>query len=399
MNNLLTIFKFEFKNYLTKKSSIITFIIYAIVAFGITLVPNIISHFSDEEAEANFAKSGYIIKDITDFNFDKAILKDAKQYDSREQLEKDIKEEKIDEGIVLSSSNYDYIVNDSLFNEGNSPFQETFDIIVKDYMYSKNGLNYKEISQLEQTFPKANLVTLSKDSIKRLVNTPIIYFLSFVLYMTVILFGTVVASNTAREKTNRAMELLIVTVDPKSLIVGKVLAFSSIAMAQIAVLIGTFLIGVKVNGSHYSETLSSIAENLDYQLLATWFIFSIVGFLMYMFVYAGFASLVNKIEEVNTVVTLPMLLFIGTFFANMYILGSGGDSMLAKILSVFPLTSFFIMPTRYAIADVNYTTLGLSFVLLVATTIILALASIKVYRSATLRYGQKLNFFKLLFSK
>ena len=120
---------------------------------------------------------------------------------------------------------------------------------------------------------------------------------------------------------------------------------------------------------------------------------------MFMFMYAAFASLVSKIEDVNGAITLPMLTFMGAFFVNYYIMGSTGDTKLAEILSYVPFTSYFVMFTRYAISNVSMQELGLSYGILAVTTLLVALASVRVYRLATLRYGQKLNFFKLLFGK
>ena len=120
---------------------------------------------------------------------------------------------------------------------------------------------------------------------------------------------------------------------------------------------------------------------------------------MFMFMYAAFASLVSKVEDVNGAITIPMLIFIAGFFVDYYVMSSSGDTKLAEILSYFPLTSYFVMFTRYAISHVSTAELLASYGILVVTTIVVAIACVKVYRSATLRYGQKLNFFKLLFRK
>ena len=59
----------------------------------------------------------------------------------------------------------------------------------------------------------------------KLVNVVVVYALTFIVYMTVIQFGSVVATNVVKEKSNRAMELLVVTVSPRTLILGKVLLY------------------------------------------------------------------------------------------------------------------------------------------------------------------------------
>ena len=68
----------------------------------------------------------------------------------------------------------------------------------------------------------------------KVVNVVVVYALTFIVYMTVIQFGSVVATNVVKEKSNRAMELLVVTVSPRTLILGKVLALSVAVLVQMA---------------------------------------------------------------------------------------------------------------------------------------------------------------------
>ena len=252
-------------------------------------------------------------------------------------------------------------------------------------------------SHLPQPVP----VNVSGDSDiqTQVVNVVVVYALTFIVYMTVVQFGSVVATNVVKEKSNRAMELLVVTVNPRTLILGKVLALSVAVLIQMGLIIGGLFAGLKINGSRYSDNIKHIIENVDLKVLGVGLVFALTGFVMFMFMYAAFASLVSKIEDVNGAITLPMLTFMGAFFVNYYIMGSTGDTKLAEILSYVPFTSYFVMFTRYAISHVSIQELGLSYGILAVTTLLVAFASVRVYRLATLRYGQKLNFFKLLFGK
>ena len=195
------------------------------------------------------------------------------------------------------------------------------------------------------------------------------------------------------------MELLVVTVSPRTLIVGKVLALSVGVLIQMGLIIGGLFAGLKINSSKYSDNLKHIIENMDLKVLGVGVVFALTGFVMFMFMYAAFASLVSKIEDVNGALTVPMLIFMGAFFVNYYIMSSTGDTKLAEILSYVPFTSYFVMFTRFAISHVSMNDLAVSYGILVGSTLIIALISVRVYRLATLRYGQKLNFFKLLFGK
>ena len=134
-------------------------------------------------------------------------------------------------------------------------------------------------------------------------------------------------------------------------------------------------------------------------MLGVGLVFTLTGFVMFMFMFAAFASLVSKVEDVNGAVMLPMLVFMAAFFVNYYLMGQGANTKIAAILSYFPLTSYFVMFTRYALGNANLHSVEISYGILVITTLIVAIACVRVYRAATLRYGQKLKFFKLLFGK
>lgn len=399
MKNFSTVFNFELKQFFGKKATKVIMAVYFIIAIGITFIPSIAnSNFFKGDNNDNYSRSAYVVKDVS---VQLADLKEAKKYDSKEALEKDIKDNKLDEGIVLTKDSYEYLSKQTIFSKGESEFKDAFGKNVEKFIYKQNGLDYEKVNNVKSRIPQPLPVNVSGDSDAQTqaVNIIVVYVLTFIVYMTVIQFGSVVATNVVKEKSNRAMELLVVTVSPRTLIVGKVLALSVGVLIQMGLIIGGLFAGLKINSSKYSDNLKHIIENMDLKVLGVGVVFALTGFVMFMFMYAAFASLVSKIEDVNGALTVPMLIFMGAFFVNYYIMSSTGDTKLAEILSYVPFTSYFVMFTRFAISHVSMNDLAVSYGILVGSTLIIALISVRVYRLATLRYGQKLNFFKLLFGK
>ena len=105
-------------------------------------------------------------------------------------------------------------------------------------------------------------VSGDSDAQTQVVNVVVVYALTFIVYMTVVQFGSVVATNVVKEKSNRAMELLVVTVNPRTLILGKVLALSVAVLIQMGLIIGGLFAGLKINGSRYSDNIKHIIENV-----------------------------------------------------------------------------------------------------------------------------------------
>lgn len=349
MKNFSTVFNFELKQFFGKTSTKVIMAIYFIVAIGVTFIPTIAnSSLFKGHSNDNFERSAYVVKDV-DIQLEN--LKNAKKYDSKEAAEKDIKENKLDEAIVLTKEKYEYLSKRSIFSGSSSDFQEAFGKNVEKYVYKQSGLDYDKVNQVKATVPQPMMVNISGDSdmIAQGVKVAIVYVLTLVIYMTVVQFGSVVAMNVVKEKSNRAMELLIVTVNPKTLILGKVFALSIAVLIQMALAIGGLFVGMKINMQRYSEGIKVIVNNLDYKVIGIGLVFTLTGFVMFMFVYAAFASLVSKVEDVNGAITIPMLIFIAAFFVDYYIMSSSGDTKLAEILSYFPLTSYFVMFTRYEV--------------------------------------------------
>lgn len=399
MKNFMTVFNFEFKQFFAKKSTIVIMVIYFVLMFGLTFIPTIAnSSLFKNNNNDNFSKSAYVVKDVP---VEVTDLKEAKKYESKEQIEKDIKDGKLEEGIVLTKDSYEFLSKQSIMGNNDSAFRDAFEANVEKLVYKQNSLDYAKVKQVKASIPKPTPINIGGDSnVKsQIANFAMIYVLTFIIYMTVVQFGGIVATNVVKEKSNRAMELLIVTVKPKTLILGKVLALSVAVLIQMGLIVGGFLLGLKINGAKYSDSIREIVNNLNYKVLGVGLAFTLTGFVMFMFMYAAFASLVSKVEDVNGAVMLPMLVFMAAFFVNYYLMGQGANTKIAAILSYFPLTSYFVMFTRYALGNANLHSVEISYGILAITTLIVAIACVRVYRAATLRYGQKLKFFKLLFGK
>ena len=71
----------------------------------------------------NFSKSAYVVKDVP---VEVTDLKEAKKYESKEQIEKDIKDGKLEEGIVLTKDSYEYLSKQSIMGDNDSAFRDAF---------------------------------------------------------------------------------------------------------------------------------------------------------------------------------------------------------------------------------------------------------------------------------
>ena len=403
MNKLLRIISFEYKNIAFKKAFIITTLIMSIIVLGISFAPRISKAIEKANKNSNTeetTKVGYVIeKDI-----DEKILKqiprfmNSKKYDSLDQMKKDIKKEKIEIGYNFKSSEELEVI--SLTNSSGKFFGSVHDIGTYSnelgeynkikYLIEKN-VDPAKLAEIEYKNYKLKEASLEKDASKFFA---LGYVVIMVLYFLIIQYGIITATNIAREKNDRTMELLITSTSSAKLLIGKTIASVLVAMTGLLAYILSALIGYIINKS----TLSGIFEMIFKTALTPKFIivlilFSLIGGFMYFILYAMCGSLVNKVEDVNSSIGVPQMIVVITFMLAMSGLTAPNTGII-KLTSFIPITSPFIMIMRVSVSEVSNMDILLSASILLITTILISKLSIRVYRNTTLNYGNKLNIVK-----
>ncbi|MFR1324685.1 MAG: ABC transporter permease, partial [Ezakiella massiliensis] len=116
---------------------------------------------------------------------------------------------------------------------------------------------------------------------------------------------------------------------------------------------------------------------------------------LYLFMMAAAASLVSKIEDVNTAIQPLTMVFVISFFVSYF--GMMNPGIVLKVASFVPFSSPFAMIARYGVETVPVIEVIISAAILFVSTVLIAKFSIKVYKLGSFNYGTKVNFFKSLF--
>ena len=211
----------------------------------------------------------------------------------------------------------------------------------------------------------------------------------FELYMVILLYGQMVATNVATEKSSRAMEVLITSAKPTSMMFGKVLASCFAGFIQLVAVFGSALIFYNLNKSYWGDNMiiDSIF-NIPPELLVYMLVFFILGFLIYAFMFGAVGSTASKLEDINTSVMPITMLFIVAFIVVMTSMSSGNvDNTIMKVCSYIPFTSPMSMFTRIAMSTVPWYEIAISIAILVGSTVGIGVLSAKIYRVGVLMYG------------
>lgn len=217
------------------------------------------------------------------------------------------------------------------------------------------------------------------------------YFLLFMIYMALIMYGNMVASGVAEEKSSRIMEVMVSTVKPLELMFGKIIGVGALGLLQIAIWTGTGLIMTTMGKTGLLGGMLGATDPLSTIPLSTvlWFgLYFLLGYFFYASIFAAGGALVSRVEEVSQVVTIIMMLIIVGFFAS-YVSFTNPNSSFAVATSLIPFTSPMVMFARIVLATPPLSQVVASIIILVASVIVGAWVSSKIYRIGILLYGKR----------
>lgn len=215
------------------------------------------------------------------------------------------------------------------------------------------------------------------------------YIMIFALYMVILLYGQMVATNVATEKSSRAMEVLITSAKPTSMMFGKVIASCLAGLIQLVAVFGSALLFFNLNKTYWGDNaIVSSIFNMPTSLLIYMLIFFLLGFFIYAFMYGAIGSTTSKLEDINTSVMPVTMLFIIAFIVVVFSLSSGTvDNTLLKVCSYIPFTSPIAMFTRIAMSTVSFYEIAISIAILIVSAVGIGIISAKIYRVGVLLYG------------
>ena len=244
--------------------------------------------------------------------------------------------------------------------------------------------------------------------------------MSFILYMFILIYGQMIMTSIIEEKNNRVLELVVSSVKPAQLMMGKILGVSLVALTQILIW-GVLIIGLvgfvmpavlpsllpadamsditavqsgniaAVSDQDAVELIQSmlLLTNIVFiiKLIATMTAFLIAGFLFYASIFAAIGSSVDNVQDagqLTTVVTFPII------FAIIFAMLAAGEptSGLAFWTSIIPFTSPMVMVARVPYGIPGWE-VWLSLALLVASFIGMVWVAGKIYRVGIFMYGKK----------
>ena len=215
------------------------------------------------------------------------------------------------------------------------------------------------------------------------------YIMIFALYMVILMYGQMIATNVANEKSSRTMELLVTSVNTNAMIFGKVLATCLVGLIQLALIFGSSMLFYHLNSEFWvNDMVVSSIFNPPPALLLQLLLFFFLGFLVYAFLYGAVGSMVSRLEDTTTAVMPITMLFMISFFLVVIPLASGEiDGTMIRVCSFIPFSSPVAMFTRIAMGSVPPVEVAISVMILALSAVLIGFLAARIYRVGVLMYG------------
>lgn len=290
---------------------------------------------------------------------------------------------------------------------------EAIEWALKDYLFAENNISANVRAILDRSvFLEIFTKDAEEESSEEVEAEEGYYILGLTLgtlmYMGILIYGTLIMYAAMEERTTRVVEVLVSSVRPFDLLMGKVLGIGLVGFAQMAVwgimivggtVLASPMIGLFVDPAMYdlpaSATNQEILAAAEIVLpsispsLFTWFILYFVGgYLLYGGLFAAVGTMVDSPQESQgLLLPLMMPIIISIIFMGPIMIAPNGP--LAVGLSIFPLTSSVPMITRIAIGAAPFWQITLSYGLLLGSFLTSIWVSARIYRASLLMYGKK----------
>lgn len=246
------------------------------------------------------------------------------------------------------------------------------------------------------------------------------FAMGFVMYLTVFIYGMMVMRSVMEEKTSRIVEVMISSVKPFQLMMGKIIGVGAVGLTQLAIWLILFPVIFLVSSLFFGmdpaqieasttagqidpeETQAMVIQVMDELARLNWWVIIplfIAYFLGGYFIYASLFAAVGSAmgddlgegQSLTIPITIPVLLAFYIMIASI----EAPNSSLAVWSSIFPLFSPIVMAARIPYEPPVWQ-LILSMVLLIGTAVGLVWLSGRIYRVGILMYGKKVNLKELL---
>lgn len=343
------------------------------------------------------------------------------------------------DSLDITKMSVQYYSGEKLSIANISDIEDNIEDVIKDYKIEKSVFGKEAIDKLKMKIDLENglgsdgisggedkgIVGDKSSKLSSVIATGLSYMMGFLMYMVIFLFGSMVMRSVMEEKINRIIEVMISSVKPFQLLLGKVLGVGLVGLTQLGIwmiLIPVVLIGVSAifpeitggaasaqSAAQAAEMMEQMKDTTDFNvanvimeikamnwwlILPSFIVFFFGGYFLYSSLFAAVGASVSddlaEGQQLMLPITIPVILalvMIPAVFNN-------PNGNIAIFGSMFPLFSPILMPARLPFDPPIWQVL-LSIFFLICGVLFFTWIAARIYRVGILMYGKKVTFKEL----
>ena len=385
MKDLFLVASYTFKDLVRRKSFII---------------PNLINSIKGDDESFGKTKLAIIDQDnvyegtlkaleTTDTGYyEVEVLEDT----TIDEIKEKINNEEIEEAIVITKGentiNINYLIKSlSMVTEVPQDIMMMLQETYKNMQISKLNITPEQLMTINTPF-EMELTQTEEQEVGG--NILAMMLLSLVLFYAIYFYAYQVSTSITTEKTSKIIETLVTSTSPRTIVLGKTLGIGLAGVMQTVVLVVVAVICANVFLTE--EMVSAVLDmsNITPALAIITIVYYILGYSLFALLYALTGSTVAKPEDIQSANgPVAILAVIGFYLAYFTMMNPASD--LNSFAAIVPISSPFCMPFRVMMGVATTKEIAISLALLIVTILIIAKVSIKIYSSAILNYGSRIN--------
>jgi len=413
MKNIILIAKREFFTQVKKKSFIILTLLTPLLIIVFGGVVSLMFQANETQMQISVIDKSGLFKDK--LKSDQNIRYVFSSEETEKSLIKALETTEEMNGVMIIpkkeihelENSIEILTNKNLSNEARRNIAGNISEIIKTEKINALGINTAQIEDLNKgvNLHVVNVLEKEKkqDSFLVGVKSGLSIFLMYCVFTFIMMYSIRVMRSVLEEKNNRVVEILISSVKPFELMMGKILGVTGVALVQFGVWVVMIFASVMTFGSSNVGMVSGVAEvqmvlsalsQINYGLILFLFvIYFLLGYLFYSAMYAAIGSAVDNETETQQFTLFAILPMMLGFYGSITIMNNP-DGPMSFWLSMIPFTSPIAMLARIPF-DVPVWELVLSIVILLVSTLGMVFIASKIYRVGILMYGNKVTLKEL----
>jgi ABC-2 type transport system permease protein len=259
--------------------------------------------------------------------------------------------------------------------------------------YLDRGVSLQTVQQVQQTSVSMGSFDPGKEEGEETVSVadtivraaPIAFV--YLLWISVFVVVQMLLNNTIEEKSNRIIEVLLSSVTPNELMMGKLIGIAAIGISMVGAWLLTAYLALQFYQGGGAEVIGQIREALvGSGLISTFLVYYVFGYLLYAGIFLSIGSLCNTLKEAQNLQG-PRMIVMMVPLLTMVFINRDPHGALATIMTWIPIYTPFTMINRVAAGAPLFDVIG-SMVLMIGTTALILWLSGRIFRIGILRTGQ-----------